>query len=57
VVREALRLMVEKDAEASARLSSLRVSLQEGLESGPVKRFDVEEVKKKARSQKAGGHA
>ena len=45
VVREALRLMEEKDRLLAARLAQLRQDIQEGLDSGPAVAWDVEELK------------
>lgn len=58
VVREALRLMDEKDQLRVARLSQLRQDIQEGLDSGPAVVWDPDEIKRAARvkrAAKAGG--
>ena len=56
VVREALRLMAEKDAEYEAKLEGLRAAVKEGIESGDAKTWDLEDFKKKARGRKAKHH-
>ncbi len=51
VVREALRLMEERDQEREARLRELRVAVQEGENSGPAEPWDFAETRRKAREQ------
>jgi antitoxin ParD1/3/4 len=53
VVREALRLMEERDRLREARLEQLRQDIREGLESGPAKPWDPERVKREGRAQRA----
>jgi antitoxin ParD1/3/4 len=53
VVREALRLMEEKDQLRAVRLEQLRRDIQEGLGSGPAAEWDVEDVKRQARTNRA----
>jgi antitoxin ParD1/3/4 len=58
VVREALRLMDEKDQLRVAKLNQLRQDVQEGLDSGPTAAWDPAEIKRAGRAQrhvKAGG--
>jgi antitoxin ParD1/3/4 len=58
VVREALRLMDEKDQLRVAKLNQLRQDVQEGLDSGPAAAWDPAEIKRAGRAQrhvKAGG--
>jgi antitoxin ParD1/3/4 len=53
VVREALRLMDEKDQLRVAKLDQLRQAIQEGLDSGPAIELDPEEVKRAGRERRA----
>lgn len=53
VVREALRLMEEKDQLRAAKLSQLRQEIQEGLDSGPAIAWDPDEVKRAGRARRA----
>jgi antitoxin ParD1/3/4 len=53
VVREALRLMDERDQLRAARLSQLRQDIQEGLESGPAVAWDPDEIKRAGRAKRA----
>lgn len=53
VVREALRLMDEKDQLRGARLDQLRQAVQEGVESGPAKVLDPDELKRAGREKRA----
>lgn len=60
VVREALRLMDEKDQLRRAKLGLLRQEIQEGLDSGPAVAWDPEETKlagRAGRAAKAAGGA
>ena len=55
VVLEALRLLVERDAEKEMKLVALRRDLQEGVDSldhGEGKPLDMDKIKAKARSMK-----
>ncbi len=56
VVREALRLLEEKDQERIQRLAALKTEIQKGVDSGPSKPLDMRAViaKAKSRKQKAG---
>ncbi len=53
VVREALRLMDEKDRLQAAKLAQLRQDIHEGLESGPATTWDAEQVKREGRARRA----
>lgn len=53
VVREALRLMDEKDQLREARLCQLRQEIQEGLDSGPAVEWNPDEVKRSGRARRA----
>ncbi len=44
VVREALRLMQEKDELRATRLGELRQEIKAGLDSGPATPLDMQEV-------------
>ncbi len=52
VIREALRLMAEKDSEQALKLAALRADVQQGLDSiaaGQAKPFDPAQIKTRAR--------
>ena len=53
VVRDALRLMDEKDRLRAAKLDKLREEIQEGLSSGPATAWDRDEIKRKGRAKRA----
>lgn len=53
VVREALRLMDEKDQLRVAKLGQLRHEIQEGLDSGPAREWNSDEVKRAGRARRA----
>jgi antitoxin ParD1/3/4 len=53
VVREALRLMDEKDRLLTAKLDQLRQDIREGLDSGPATPWDSEEIKREGRARHA----
>jgi antitoxin ParD1/3/4 len=53
VVREALRLMDEKDRLLGAKLDQLRQVIREGMESGPAAEWDPEEIKRAGRERLA----
>lgn len=53
VVREALRLMDEKDRLRAAKLEQLRQDIQEGLDSGPAATWDATEIKRQGRANQA----
>jgi antitoxin ParD1/3/4 len=52
VVREALRLMDEKDQLLLARLTHLRKDVQAGLDSGPAVAWDPADIKSAARARR-----
>lgn len=52
VVREALRLLAEKEEERQAKLEALRGLIEESLERGNSKEWDLEETKRKFRERK-----
>lgn len=51
VVREALRLMEEKDQVRAAKLERLRNDIQKGLNSGPATAWDAEDIKRAGRAK------
>ncbi len=53
VVRDALRLMDEKDRLRAAKLNQLRQELQEGRHSGPATAWDPEDIRRKGRANRA----
>jgi antitoxin ParD1/3/4 len=57
VVREALRMMEEKDRLKDAKLDQLRQDVREGLESGPATPWDPDEVKRAGRARRAAQKA
>jgi len=57
VIREALRLMEEQDRLRTAKLAQLRQDIREGLESGPLTSWEVEEMKRDGRKRLAARRA
>jgi antitoxin ParD1/3/4 len=53
VVREALRLMDEKDRLLGAKLDLQRQDIREGLDSGPATAWDPQEIKRAGRTRMA----
>jgi antitoxin ParD1/3/4 len=53
VVREALRLMDEKDQLRVAKLGQLRQAIQEGLDSGPAVDWNPDDIKRAGRAKRA----
>jgi antitoxin ParD1/3/4 len=53
VVREALRLMDEKDQLQAAKLDQLRQAIQEGIDSGPAVELDADDVKRAGQARRA----
>jgi antitoxin ParD1/3/4 len=53
VIREALRLLEEKDRLLGAKLDQLRENIREGLESGPATEWDPNEIKREGRARRA----
>ncbi len=59
VIREALRLLEERDAEQAAKLESLRRDLGEGIDAldrGEGRPLDVDSVKRQGRKAQDGRH-
>ena len=54
VVREALRMMEERDRIKAIKLEQLRGDIREGLESGPATEWNAEETKRIGRKRRAG---
>jgi antitoxin ParD1/3/4 len=52
VVREALRLMAEKDGLHLAKLNQLRADIRAGIESGAAEHFNAEAVKSQGRAKR-----
>ncbi|HEY2117994.1 MAG TPA: type II toxin-antitoxin system ParD family antitoxin [Candidatus Acidoferrum sp.] len=52
VVREALRLLEQEDQIRALKMQRLREDIRDGLESGPSKVFDPQEIKRVAREKK-----
>ena len=57
VVREALRLMDEKDRVLGAKLDQLRHDIREGLDSGPAAPWEPEEIKRAGRVRQSSSKA
>jgi antitoxin ParD1/3/4 len=53
VIREALRMMEEKDRLLGAKLDQLRQDIREGVESGPATDWDPDEIKREGRAPRA----
>lgn len=51
VVREALRLMEERDRIQAMRLDELRSEIQKGLDSGEPTPLNIEEIKARGRKR------
>lgn len=51
VVREALRLWEEQEHLRELRMEQLRKDVQAGLDSGPIKRLDFGNIKKRGRER------
>jgi len=49
VVREALRLLEDRDRLRALHVSELRKEIKRGLDSGPARRFDVKALKARVR--------
>lgn len=49
VMREALRLMEERDSVRKMRLEELRREIQKGIDSGESTPLDIEEIKREGR--------
>jgi antitoxin ParD1/3/4 len=55
VMRDALRLVEEREERRKARLEALRGEIQKGLDSGPAENLDMEDLITEARRRKAAG--
>jgi len=55
VVREALRLLEERDHIQAARLEELRAEIRKGLESGAATPLDIGVIKTRGRKKLAAG--
>jgi antitoxin ParD1/3/4 len=53
VIREALRLMEEKDRLLGAKLDQLRQDIREGVDSGAGAAWDPNEIKREGRARRA----
>ena len=51
VVREALRLWEEQENLRELRMEQYRKDIQAGFDSGPTKRVDFEDIKKRGRER------
>ena len=51
VIRDALRLMEERDRLNDARLEALRQDIQAGLDSGPSTELDIGDIKRRGRER------
>ncbi|NTW10743.1 MAG: type II toxin-antitoxin system ParD family antitoxin [Chlorobiaceae bacterium] len=54
VVREALRLMQDKERYHTVKIDQLRQDIRDGIQSGDSSPWNPEEVKRKSREKKAG---
>lgn len=52
VVREALRLLEERDQEHAQQLVALKAEVQKGIDSGPSKPLDMKAIIVKAKSNR-----
>ena len=53
VVREALRLLVERDQLNATKLAAVREEIQKGVDSGPPTPWSLQEAKASARARSA----
>jgi antitoxin ParD1/3/4 len=53
VMREALRLLQERDQLCEMRLEELRSEIQKGIESGSATPLDIEDIKARGRKRLA----
>ena len=51
VIRDALRLMDERDRLNAAKIDALRQDLLVGLNSGPAEELDIEDIKARGRAR------
>jgi len=52
VIRQALRLLIEKDTERQTKLEALRSAIQDGINSGFAREWDIESFKQKLPNSK-----
>jgi antitoxin ParD1/3/4 len=57
VVREALRLLVDREQLNASKLAALRNDIQKGVDSGPALPWSLEQAKTSARSRSAAKRA
>ena len=50
VVRDALRLLQDRERHEALKLESLRLEIQRGIDSGPATALDMASVKERARA-------
>jgi antitoxin ParD1/3/4 len=55
VMRDALRLVEEREERRKAKLEALRGEIQKGLDSGPAEDLDMEDLITEAKRRKAAG--
>jgi antitoxin ParD1/3/4 len=55
VMRDALRLVEEREERRKAKLEALRSEIQKGLHSGPAEYFDIEDTITETKRRKAAG--
>ncbi|NWJ97619.1 MAG: type II toxin-antitoxin system ParD family antitoxin [Chloroflexi bacterium] len=55
VIREALRLLKERDQLLQAKLRDLKAAIEEGINSGESEPLDMQEIKRQARAQWQAG--
>jgi antitoxin ParD1/3/4 len=53
VVRDALLLLERRERDRAARLEELRREIQKGIDSGPARPFDPEDLKRRIREKLA----
>ncbi len=51
VIREALRLLKERDQLRQAKLRDLHAAIDEGINSGDFEPLDMQEIKREARAE------
>ncbi len=52
VMREALRVLIEREEEREAKLQALRQAIQDSINSGSAGELDMEEIIIKARAER-----
>jgi antitoxin ParD1/3/4 len=55
VIRAALRLLDDRDRKEAARLEALQRDIRAGLDSGPARPFDADELKRRVRASTSSG--